>query len=552
MGRRHYLTRLALGRSIYEDGDAEVPTSSSEDSPAPGHYVQRYDDKGNPTNPETEAFNKSMIAAHNDILALVGVVERKYRDVRQSEQHRAALREHRQRLLTKEQDHAELIDYLLLPTRFFSHLYLDGLLQRLLVGLYPSSLSFSTILLTELRSICTAPTVRVILATAFPALGDVISYVFVRVPLLIAAEHVAGRAQTRISSLRLRRKTARKLYTAVAFLYEAALLAVDILFLPIDFHTTTQRLRLTPALPLLPPWSFFSPSSPTSFHASGWKPLSASSVLHRLVSPPAIILLTRRMLQQDPFNDDITDEERLPFALSLTSFRTPSLTADPNLTPKPSLRDDPLGWVLYKNWSFRRGVLHRAGFCRKEVDHFQPSPLQRRATEDLEGRRRRELATASASDTPSLPLVLPSFLNESIASWTATLFSLPVETLLLRSIAVSFYRLRGYLPDAAGPMTIFPRFDTLSLRGVMTYTSRIGLCLALHVVVDIGIFAALKWSVGRNTVADVEPFATIGAEWEDLSDVLVDVVEAEENVQNAGETSAAMWQEFATRTIQER
>ncbi|SMR54997.1 unnamed protein product [Zymoseptoria tritici ST99CH_1E4] len=527
MGRRHYLTRLALGRSIYEDGDAEVPTNPSEDSPAPGHYVQRYDSKGNPTNPETEAFNKSMIAAHNDILALVGVVERKDRDVRQSEQHRAALREHRQRLLIKEQDHAELIDYLLLPTRFFSHLYLDGLLQRLLVGLYPPSFSFSTILLTELRLVCKAPTVRLVLATAFPALGDVISYVFVRVPLLIAAEHVAGRAQTRISSSRLPRKTARKLYTAVAFLYEAALLAVDILFLPTDYHTTTQRLRLTPALPLFPSWSFVSPFSPASFHASGWKPLSASSVLNRLISPPAIILLTRRMLQQDPFNDDITDEERLPFALSLTSFRTPSLTADPNLTPKPGFRDDPLGWILYKNWSFRRKLLHWAGFRGKDVDHLQPSPPQRRATEDLEGRRRRELATASSNDTPSLPLVLPSFLNESIASWTATLFSLPIEALLLRSIAVSFYRLRGYSPDAAGAMTILPRFDMLTLRGVMTYTSRIGLCLALHAMVDIGIFAALKWSVDRNTVADVEPLATLDAEEEDLRDDVEDEIEAE-------------------------
>jgi hypothetical protein len=303
----------------------------------------------------------------------------------------------------------------------------------------------------------------------------------------------------------------RRLHQAISVLFEVSLLAIDVALLPIDYHTITQRLHLTPALPLFPAWSFVSPFSKTSFHATAWKPLLTSSTLERAVSPPALTLLTHRLLYPDLYNDDATNEERLSLLSSLTSFRAPSLTADPSLTPTPAFTIDPLGWTLYQSWSVRRKILHWTGF---RAMHFQPQPmpLRRRATEDLEGRRRRELAASTASDSNgnnglSLSLLLPAYFDTSFSALSSRLLALPVNAILLRGVAASFFQRFGSVSDAATGSALLsatPPFTTFSVQRLATFVSRIGLCLALHVVVDVGILTGLKWVVDRNTNAEFD------------------------------------------------
>ncbi|CEL02691.1 hypothetical protein ASPCAL03856 [Aspergillus calidoustus] len=82
MGRRAYLNRLALGRSPYEA--PETPSGSSTDGPtsttrriSPLHadeYVQHYDERGHPVNPESKSFGKELRRAKNDILSTMGIV----------------------------------------------------------------------------------------------------------------------------------------------------------------------------------------------------------------------------------------------------------------------------------------------------------------------------------------------------------------------------------------------------------------------------------------------------------------------------------------------
>ncbi|GAT25612.1 similar to An04g01890 [Aspergillus luchuensis] len=82
MGRRAYHNRLALGRSPYEA--PERPASSAVNSGnvtqrtvsglhADG-YVQHYDERGHPINPQSKSFGRELRRAKNDILSTMGIV----------------------------------------------------------------------------------------------------------------------------------------------------------------------------------------------------------------------------------------------------------------------------------------------------------------------------------------------------------------------------------------------------------------------------------------------------------------------------------------------
>ena len=84
MGRQQYLERLALGRSPFQSGPATTNHANTQSQRQPAEAVnstgastQQYDSKGRPTNPATEAQNAKLRHASNEVLALVGVVERK-------------------------------------------------------------------------------------------------------------------------------------------------------------------------------------------------------------------------------------------------------------------------------------------------------------------------------------------------------------------------------------------------------------------------------------------------------------------------------------------
>ncbi|KAL4921280.1 hypothetical protein BDW62DRAFT_208609 [Aspergillus aurantiobrunneus] len=82
MGRRAYLNRLALGRSPYEAPEPSAGFSAEQGSSAqrrisPLHadgYVQHYDERGHPVNPESKSFGRELRRAKNDILSTMGIV----------------------------------------------------------------------------------------------------------------------------------------------------------------------------------------------------------------------------------------------------------------------------------------------------------------------------------------------------------------------------------------------------------------------------------------------------------------------------------------------
>ncbi|KAJ5143647.1 uncharacterized protein N7515_002434 [Penicillium bovifimosum] len=78
MGRQAYLTRLALGRSPYEAPDhAEVDPSNPVRRISNIHadnYMQQYDIRGHPVNPESRSLGRDLRRAKNDILSTMGIV----------------------------------------------------------------------------------------------------------------------------------------------------------------------------------------------------------------------------------------------------------------------------------------------------------------------------------------------------------------------------------------------------------------------------------------------------------------------------------------------
>ena len=90
MGRQAYLTRIAFGRSSFQPSQGATQTSEYIQLPPsvpdilpeaqasnPNRYIQLYDERGNPINPRAHEHERRLREAQNDVLASIGVVERR-------------------------------------------------------------------------------------------------------------------------------------------------------------------------------------------------------------------------------------------------------------------------------------------------------------------------------------------------------------------------------------------------------------------------------------------------------------------------------------------
>lgn len=90
MGREVYLNKIAFGRSAFiptqsatesavytqlESSQSEIPQRYWEATA--NNYLQLYDERGNPINPRAREYGKKLRSAQNDVLASVGVVQRR-------------------------------------------------------------------------------------------------------------------------------------------------------------------------------------------------------------------------------------------------------------------------------------------------------------------------------------------------------------------------------------------------------------------------------------------------------------------------------------------
>lgn len=506
MGRRQYIQRLALGRSAFEDILEEAPgrvNSGAQHLDGYDDHVQQYDAKGRPIDPNIEAFNADQRKAKNEILELVGVVERKDQLYSAHEFRYKIISKHRQTSLAEENDRGELLEYVTIPASFFCHLWPSAFRQRIQIGYYDASQSMADILTSEWNAMWRGGT-RWSLATRFPALGDPLSHVMLRLPAILAVEQVTGRIQKWIGKKRFSRPTRDFLFHGVAALFEALLLGIDIAMLPMEFHAAAQRLGLAPVLPLLPPLSSVLPWRHGSFHSYGWKPLLNIPFL-RSFSSPAALLLLQKMMRYD------TDDTSVPILSLLTEFRYPVINEDDSKIIAPTASKDPIGWLLYKCYKIRTSFLHFTGWNllrrdeirRTRENDFENNTVSRAPAEG-------PLPIHRSTTLAHLPV---QFLAQAIDTFLSRLIVLPFESLMLRAIAATYLSTstttkstigllatpRLYAPFSGSPLLQVLRTpnSTNAWISLGEYASRLGLSLALTAAVETILFFGVYQTVQR-------------------------------------------------------
>ncbi|KAK6393809.1 hypothetical protein LTR65_002186 [Meristemomyces frigidus] len=488
MGRQQHLTRLALGRSAFQDPDDDsgfvaeaTNTAQSTSQPANGGYVQQHDSKGRPVNPATQARNAEMRRAQNSVLVLVGVVESRERSEHHNEIRFRHIREARHALLKEEQDRGEDLDLLAsVVTTFFSW-WADCLLQRFLIGLYDAKIPFAEVVGSEWQNLWSGG-LKGAHSTLFPGAVPYLAYLAARVCLDVVVSEPVNRVSELVWKKPIRRQTRQRLDAALHCVYATLRIATDLPLLPLCYYATAQQLGLAPAWPLLPPMKSYLPWHPTSVHSFGWKHMVGIPLLGVFCSPAAL-LLVRLALTSDT-------EADVPLAGDYTTFRYPQINDPSDMVHHPNARDDPLGWVLDQSYSLRMRVLN---WCSWDVASEGRRPERRyeqdvRLTVNSDG-----VSTKHTHRSTSMAHLPPSFLASRIDRFLEKLMMLPLESVMLRAVEISY--LSSPLPKTSMALAATPTLYAPFGRGplawlrspasateLLRYAGKVGLCLALRVI----------------------------------------------------------------------
>ncbi|KAH7077114.1 hypothetical protein FB567DRAFT_563238 [Paraphoma chrysanthemicola] len=261
MGRQAYLSKLAFGRSAFEptqdvtqseeyiqlgSSQAELPARYQEFNG--NNYVQLYDERGNPINPRSREYGKKFRNAQNDVLAAVGVVER-----RQSPSD-ALPGSYAERLdeLEFEDTIGSVLGASLTLTENLCTWWVGSIRDRVLTFRYHDAMPFARIIQLE-----HAVSGNSIIYTSF----------IPRVAATICAQTILYNAFVFQPFVRLMDITGassktRRIYRLSKDALKLGLrLSLEVLFYPFAYHADLQRLGLIPARPFLPHWKSLLPLS---------------------------------------------------------------------------------------------------------------------------------------------------------------------------------------------------------------------------------------------------------------------------------------------------
>ena len=503
MGRRMYLERLALGRSPFEavddeDGIRNEP-SGAEPVEAGAEYVQQYDTKGRPVNPSTEARNAEMRDAQNSVLALVGVVESKETEDRETQWRYAALRDERHSTLVKEHERGDEMEGWSIFIGAFLTFWPESLVTRMQAGLDASSTSFIDILLSEIDSAGRGGFAGMC-STFFGGIPACFVYHLFRMLLHGLREEGFSRLQIWLNQ-RLSRKAMKGVNNIIVWANRALAVGLHVAILPIRYWFEVQRLSLAPALPLLPGWRSLLPSSYTgSYHAIMWTSTIGIPAIRRICSPATLLIASGQIW------DDKNSET--PVLSEFTEFQYPPINAPPSdlsCFRRGGGALNPLGQIVYQGSLIRNRLMRWFGWNLQYISANAPHPkkhennhVPRAASDDHD-----EDSSSTSSDDEnddglqhiyrSTMLVhhSPTELAETIDRILAKLVLLPVDCLV--SVIVA----RSYLSSSL-PKTAFAAHATSNLRtgwswrGTGSYLSKVGLSVAFHFSAELCVFFILN------------------------------------------------------------
>ncbi|KAI4909667.1 uncharacterized protein J4E92_010585 [Alternaria infectoria] len=273
MGRQAYLDKMAFGRSAFaptqaasqsaayvqlESAQADVPPRYHEATA--NSYVQLYDERGSPINPRSHQYGKKLRGAQNDVLASVGVVERR---------------------------HA--------PAGAFpraSHDRLELLEAEDTTFHYPHALTFAQIAAAE-RALSGAPIVYAGFAARV--------FATMHIQAIVYSTFVYQPVERLLYATRATARTRNFFRHARRALKSSLRLGLEMLCYPFFYHAALQRLGLVPARPLLPAWRSLNPLSdssplPFSLHCNASE--SMADCIGAILTSPAILLCAEHSIER--------------------------------------------------------------------------------------------------------------------------------------------------------------------------------------------------------------------------------------------------------------
>jgi hypothetical protein len=520
MGRQQYLERLALGRSPFQSGPATTNQSNTESqsTKTPNSTVvstQQYDSKGRPTNPATEAQNAKLRHASNEVLALVGVVERKDSADAQIQLDTTLRRAAREHLLILEDNRGNEWSAGLDVISWFVLWWPTALVRRIQIGIYSPDLSFTQILSLEASTIL-GNGWRGALLGLLPGTGLAILHKVLWQISALVAEETIGYLQNLIVASNLRRKTAKRLIKSLTLLMDVLYVLLDIILLPLETYALARQLSIAP--PTTPWRPLLTTHLPSLFRSTFTTSAPVTSISTFLATSAAPHLLAYNLLTRDP-------SPSAPAFSDMTSFRLPSVSEHdttarshwPNPPPSPY---DPFAAILRQTRAIRQRFLRAVGWDVHEqqmpgATHGWETDAQILAPRDREDMDADVQLVAHRST--ALARLPATWLGMRADMFLLRLLMLPVESAAMRKVA-DFYVSSG-MPLARGVVgttginqmasTTMPGLWSLitgragreNFGVVMRRLSQLGLSVALTVGVEVVLFGAVYALARRDGIA---------------------------------------------------
>jgi hypothetical protein len=433
---------------------------------------------------------EAMIAAKNEVLAAVGVCEKKNHHIDDQDEHdssrksRIRLSEEEWKMLKDgEDDYGELIRMTAETSRNVLTWWLLALRRRLQVGFASSSLSFVQVLSGEWVACTSHGILGAIQFLTVGALPELASQLVLTLVDWWLSEKVLETSK-KIIQLKASSRKRFLLLKSVRLIDKVLNAVAHLLVYPLTSYSTLQQLRLISASSLLASRTWLAPwnlSSPLHWAFSSWQP--QQSRLKALLLSPAALWLAMTLLQHSsPSTYD-----------HVSLFEYGCILGPHNKPPPPSTKP---ASGIFSPWSHvRDGVLKMVGWAAEPRLQHQAGVQD--LTEDGTAARSSRHVMSTLPRITELSM-LPSHLlalNLDYLFWGMLL--LPLDVTHLRALTCAYQSSAAAQADVQSGAN----GGVLAVQKPMAMrANKVGLCLALEFTIDTAVWGgAYMWAKWAGT-----------------------------------------------------
>ena len=450
-------------------------------------------------NPKTDAQNARFRHASNEILALVGVVERKVQTDAKLYRAINIERNARQSLHIREDDRGNELSAFADVLSWFALWWPTALVRRIQIGLYSTDLPFTAILRHEAKMMFGRGWQGILLGL-LPGTGIAILHKVLWQVLAYITEEGISAIQNRIIISDMRRKRAQVLVRSLTVLIDIIVIAIDILLLPLETYAFARQLNIAPPVPWRPLLTTYLPSFFRAAYATTW-----SSPTYFLTSA-APLLLGYSLLTREP-------SPEAPAFSDLTSHRLPSISEHPDtsLQTAPPILRDPFGAIMHQTWVLRQRFLQVIGWNVREEDlpgstHGWETDVSYRVSATPDDFVQMKVLSHRSTALARLPA---TWLGLRVDMFLVRTMLLPLEGMVMREV-LRFYLssgmpatttalgagVSGAIPNAWGVLT--GRVVDRSWSAIAARLSHLGLSMLLNLGVEAVLFGTVYALVRRQ------------------------------------------------------